>query len=212
MNAAICWSAVACDLTAHADGVDRLPTPAWGRPGNLQLRGDSVAHGLLLRRDAGAVYRFDPVQRTLAAVDSSAWDRSSAPPTDCASQHSAPAILIDTATGKASLGGVPLPSAGPQVVKTVRSPGGGKALVVSAAAARASFAPALGAGHQPPFFHQVVRLDTGRGDGRAVRLPFGGRTGALMACWSADEQFAVYADLIMTSVAIVRLDAEGKPP
>ena len=212
MNAAICWSAVACSLTAQADSVDRLPTPAWGHPGNLQLRGDDTAHGLLLRRDAGAVYRYDPVQRKLTAVDSSAWDGVSAPPTDCASQRSALAIVIDSATGKASLGGLPLPSAGPQVVKTVRSPGGGKALLVSAAAARGSFSPALGAGHQPPFFHQVVRLDTGRSDGRAVRLPFGGNTGALMACWSADEQFAVYADLIMTSVAIVRIDAEGKQP
>ena len=212
MNAVICGSAVACSLTAQADSVPGLPTPAWGRPGNLQLRGDDTAGGLLLRRDAGAVYRYDPVQRTLAAVHSGAWDGSSAPPTDCASQRSAPTILIDTATGKASVGGLTLALAGPQAVKTVRAPGGGKALVLSAAAARGSFAPALGAGHQPPFFHQVVRLDIGRSDGRAVRLPFGGRTGALMACWSADEQFAVYADLIMTSVAIVRLDAEGKQP
>ena len=199
--------------TSGTGGVSGLlPTPAWGRPGRLFLRSEGAAGGLLLRRDDAAVYRYDPKQSRLGAADVSAWDQAGGALADCASQIPATAIRIDTASGRAVLDGRTLPAAGAQVVTTLRSPSTRLAVLLSAGAARPSLLPALGAGHQAPFFHQVFALTDSRQLSPSVRLPFGGSSAGLSACWSADEQFVVYADLIMTALAIVRIDADGRQP
>ena len=75
--------------------------------------------------------------------------------------------------------------------------------VVTAASIGSSLMPFLGRGHAGPFHHQVVMADTEAPVGSEVPLPFGKRTSALLVCWSADERFVVYSDLIMSGVAIV---------
>ena len=67
--------------------------------------------------------------------------------------------------------------------------------------------PSLGQGHQPPFYHQVFSWPEQKPLGPALTLPFEGRTSAVKVCWSADERFVVYTDLVMTSVAVIEVTA-----
>lgn len=226
MIAALCLPMSACTADQPA-GVTRWPTPAWGRPGNLRLRlvdgvADSAADaapqsatgalpvGLLLRRDAGAVYRYDALRNTLLPVATALWDEASTAVADCASQVPATAVRINTSTGQATLAGQVIAMAGSDAVTTVKSPSGRLAVLVSAGAPRRSLMPLLGGGHSGRFHHQVLRLDDGRPQPPAVQLPFDKGEAGLTACWSADEHFVVYANLIMTAVVIVAIEAEGK--
>ena len=198
---------------ANADDAPRLlATPAWGRPGVLSLRVQGIGSSLLLRRDATAVYRYDPQTRALSAADTAAWDGAAGAVALCSAQIPARTIRIDTHSGRATLAGRELAIAGAQAVTTLRSPSERLAVLLSAGAPRSSLMPALGAGHQAPFHHQVLALADGRPIGAARRLPFSGSTAGLTACWSADERFVVYADLIMTVIAIVKVEPEGRMP
>ena len=223
MIAALCLPMSACTAD-HPAGVTRWPTPAWGRPGNLRLRlvdgaaaaaatpqaaPGAVPVGLLLRRDAGAVYRYDAQRNMLLPVATALWDEVSTAVADCASQVPATAVRINTSTGQATLAGQLIALAGSDVVTTLKSPSGRLAALVSAGAPRRSLMPLLGGGHSGPFHHQVLRLDDGRLLPPAVQLPFDKSEAGLTACWSADERFVVYANLIMTVVVIVAIEAEG---
>ena len=198
--------AVNCEAS---EGPELLHTPAWSQPGGLWLRETQDGQALLLRNAQGIVYRYEPAGAPLTQVPAAQWDAAGGAIADCERQPPAVEISIDAHSGRARIGERPLVLDQPQVMTTVKSPSGRQALVVSSSGERGSVAPFLGQGRQAPFFHQVASLPDGATSGPAQRLPFGGRTGGLTACWSADERFAVYTDLVMSSLAIVPVPRAG---
>jgi hypothetical protein len=202
-------SMASCDGNGAADTLPLLPTPAWGRPGALELRRDA-GDGLLLRRREGAVYRYDPRTRTLTLADDAAWQASDRPVADCERQVPAAALRIDAASGKvATADGRALATGGTSATVMRQSPGGRYVAVVSAAGRGGSVVPFLGRGQRGPWYHDLFRLPNVERLGGSLRLPFADRTSAVVVCWSADDAYLVFADALLQGAAIVRVGPAG---
>ena len=200
--------------TAEGAGVPLLKTPAWGRPGVLQLRLDAASPGaLFMRRAEGAVYRYDPQAGQLAHIDVASWEQGGAAVADCDRQYPAKSLRLDAATGTlfGSSGRI-VRVGGRSAATTRQAPSGRYAAVLSDGGTRASVMPFAGQGRKGPFHHDVVTLPEGTPVGATVRLPFGSGVTAVVHCWSPDDAYVVYADALLTGVAVVPVNPSGKKP
>jgi hypothetical protein len=187
------------------------PTPAWGKPGALELWVDAANPGaLFMQRAQDAVYRYDPQTRKVTPVDAADAQPKRAPAATCEQQYPAKALRLEPATGDlltASSAAVSL--GGRFAVATRTAPSGRYAAILSASGRGESVMPFLGRGSRGPFYHDVVTLPDGRPLSPAVRLPFPSDVTAIVFCWSPNDAYVVYADALLTGVAVVAVSTSG---
>ena len=202
---ALVWlvlTSLACMRTG-SDAAPVLLTPSWGRPDSPLLRATSGA--LLLRQRAGAVYRLDIAARALTLSDDAAWQAATSPVVDCAQQ--VPAVALRYVDGRFELAGKPLQLAGARATAAVASADGRMAAIVSASGAAGSVAPALGQGHRPPFYVDIIALANGRPVRAPVKLALHPRTSAVQLCFTADNSAVVAQDILQLSLDLVVVPA-----
>ncbi len=165
-------------------------TPPWVGANEVRLRPDGQAT-LLLRPDdeSRPVFRYSAALNSLTFATAAEWAASAG--TVRSSAEQLPALHLRTDPE--------------HVVGTFASPGGTFASVVTGRGRAVSFMPFLGQGVKGPFFHQLVTLPTGAAVESAVRLPFKSSTSWVRACWSADEHWLVFADVVFSSLVVLPL-------
>jgi hypothetical protein len=209
------YVAVACVQGQSPKGThDEAPyfaTPsATSRRGALNLRRDAANSGALWLRlgNNGDVFRYDPVTRTLGRAGAADWTRAQGGVADCAEQQGPdPGVLrLDSKTGRLSAGrdGRLIATAAPYVL-TLRASPDGKWVAIGGGDGRGgSLLPALGSGGVTGLFrHEVLSLPDVKRRGPVVSLSERHRGEFLTPCWSADLEFVVYADPLLTSISIV---------
>jgi hypothetical protein len=188
--------------------------PAPRPAGTLMLRRESAEGGALLLRHTArdSIYRYDPAARSLTPAPADVWQRASGRVADCGGQlpPASGALMVEQKSDRLLAGGREIATAGRVPLKVLASPSGRWAAVLSAAGPRVgSDGPVFGSAVKGQRYHQLLSLPDAAPAGEASKLPVLREETPLDLCWSADEQFVVYADMGFFSLAIVET---GLPP
>jgi hypothetical protein len=166
--------------------------------------------GLFLKHSVvPVIYRYDPAAQALHTVGLAEWQSATSPIANCEEQLSPNPRTLEinsTAGGKLVDGsGRTIATAGTFTENLIVSPDGKWVAVLSANGPKsASLLPFLG-GPQPlgQRYHQVISIDDLKWIGSAVALPVADKSDVLTPCWTADEKYVVYTDLVFSSVLVV---------
>lgn len=189
---------------------------AWETPGELLLHREGEERGglLLKHSERDPVYRYDPATRSLSLAARASWERSNEQVAECALQVSPlpPGLRIEPKSDRLLTGEREIATAGRTTLALHPSPSGKWAAVVSAESGRSgSLLPFLGrGGASGQHYHQILSLSEGVLVGKPVRLPLGGENEVLRQCWSPDERYVVYADVLFFHLSVVSVDVSGR--
>lgn len=215
-------------------------TAGWSADGSLLLRTDrdGARDSLVLRQltpeesmsrrygentsSAGAPaspqsisYRYVPGPPLLAQVDAAAWNNANGSECDCDSQGGTTPDPFELDGRKNTLyyRGTAVPTSGRTVLWIAMSPTRSRVAVLSAEGARPdSVMPFLGVGGASgQHYHECFRASDGIRVGPVVRLPLVSHETAVMGCWSANEEFVVYYDILFQHLSVVDSGLLTKP-
>jgi len=189
-----------------------LGTPGWNNPNlPLLLRPAEDGVALLLRQEGGPVALWQPNGGgRLLTADDSRWQRGGQPVSQCTGGRW-PAGL-QYADGRFTLRGSLLVTAGSRALSIDAAPGGQWAALLSSSGQGSGLVPFLSRGESPPFYAQFLHIDTGRLAPGAARLPFTGRVGGLVSCWSADGRHFLVLDPTLNGLVVLTLDLKETSP
>lgn len=195
-----------------SSGPTLYAAPAWterGEIGSMRVLMRATPGGLLIRRDAGAIYLYREGAPKLMQVNEADWQQAGTPIVDCDHSGTATAFQYDIDAGTLSLGNRTLDIPG-YVVQEAGSPSGRRAVVVTGTGPGKSLLPFFGGGGgSGPYRHNLIALPEAVALAPSVALPFTPKMGAVRACWSRDERYVVYFNLILTHLAVVAVNTKG---
>jgi len=209
----------ACQKKPTTPEVPALLTPAWRDVGDLFVRRESDASGVLLIRhidgiqrisyDRGhdefdgsnpsqkVVYRYDPSKGTLEPVTAAEWKSASGTIIDCNLSLGDPAPLVYNDRAKTlRLNGTPVRTAGQTVLSVAVSPDKQSVAVLSAEGPwRPSVVPHIGGGNvSGARIHEILHRKDGSRLGAPIRITTEGVELPGGGCWSADGRYVIYTD------------------
>ncbi len=185
--------------------------------GQMMLRREAKGSGALLIKhsERATVYAYDPTKRSLAPAADGAWERAAGPVAECDAQAppDGAVLRVDTTSHKLFAGTREVPTAGRTAIVLTASPSGRLSAALSATGSvRGSLMPFLGVGGASgQYMHQVLSLPEAAPVGEAVRVPRLSSRDNLSACWSADEQFVVYHEILFFYLSIVETGLSSTP-
>ena len=179
-----------------------LPTPGWNNPNLPLLLRPGGPGELLLRQEGGPVTVWQPGANggRLVPSDDARWQLGALPVRTC-SRGWPPGLEIKE--GRATLRGAALALAGTRAFAADMAPGGRWAALLSSSGQGLSLMPFIGAGESTPFHVQFLDLDAGRLVPGAVKLPFKGRIGGLVSCWSSDDRHFLALDPTLKGLVVL---------
>lgn len=209
-------------MTLADANVPLLETPAW-RTGNplsprqllLRIETEDEETILLKLSNNEAIYRYNPNTQSLSLVPVERWQGATGPIEDCDTQFPPPYLELDIDTrsdrlvaGQDSKRTREVQTAGSTVLSLRASPSGTMAAVLSAEGRkRGSILPFLGGGGvSGQHFHQVFSLPDAVPIGKSVRIPLKSEREGIIICWSPDERYVVYSDMLFYYLSIVPVD------
>lgn len=188
-----------------------LVPPERERYARLQLRSQKRGEGhLLLKNSARSeIYSYDPNAGTLSLVANNFWenatgeigDRCGGPPT------SNPWLHIDDSDRLVDRD-EQIETAGETALRFKTSPSGKFIAVLSANGFKyPSIIPFMGKGGTfGQHYHQLLLAKDLSATGRRVPLPFVTARKLFSPCWSPDERFVVYTEVLYHRITIVAVD------
>lgn len=192
----------------HAD-VPLLEMRVWLTYQDLSLRREATGQESLLFKHSWwkEIYRYEPRTQQLSLASDEDWRRASDPIAVCASQFQPPpqVLYIDPRSDHLFAGTRQVATAGTTPLDFRSSPSGRQVAVLSAnGARRQTYAHFYGpGGTSRQHYHQLFSLPDVKPLGPPVALPLKSEQAHLNICWSADEQYIVYASLSYSGLAIV---------
>lgn len=189
--------------------VPLFETPAWQASGMLLVRSEEEEEGALLLKhsERETVYRYDPETQSLSGVASDIWQNAREPIGDCELQSGqSPQVLrIDPKSGQLLVDNRPITTTGATPLAILGSPSGNRVAVLSAEGPMSgSILPFLGrGGASGQHYHQVFSLPGVLPVWKSVRLPLSSEKVTLTACWSPNERYVIYADILFFSIVVV---------
>jgi len=185
--------------------------------GGLMLRREAGSSGALLIKHSkrAEVYAYDPAKRSLAPAAQGAWERATGTIVECEKPFSSinPSLRIDGKTNKLMDGTREVETAGKTVLNLSASPSGRLVAVHSSTGSTTEgLMPALAGGHPTgQRLHQTFALPEVKTVGASVRLPVQSEKDHLLPCWSADERFVVYYEILFFYLSIVEVEPPSIP-
>lgn len=197
-------------LTSMTMDVPLFETPAWRSTGVILLRSEEEGKGALLlkHRERGAVYFYDPKTQNLSLVSTELWQKASGSIGNCELQvPPSPSKMDIDKSGKLRASDIEVATAGTTILDLRVSPSGNKVAVLSADGPKdGSILPFLGSGGVAgQHYHQLLSLPGAVPIGKPVRLPLESKKVGITVCWSPDERYVVYSDILYSHLSIVHV-------
>ena len=188
------------------ESLKSLPEAGW----MVRSEEDNTDTLLLTHLRREMVYRYDRATQELSLVPNERWEGASGPVVECSLQPYSRVLRIDPRSNRLLAGERRVDVAG-QVVLAVSLSGSGRWVAVLSADGPASTSPwpfLGGGGASGQHYHEVLRADDFSSTGPPVRLPFETDRGYFRLCWSAEEDYVVYAGKFFSDVVIVRFQKD----
>lgn len=185
--------------------------------GQIMLRREADGSGALLVKHSQRpeVYAYDPERRSLAPAAQGAWERATGTIVECEKPFSPiePGLRIDGKTHKLMAGSREVETAGKTPLAVTNSPSGRLVAVHSSTGAMTEgILPALAGGHPTgQRLHQTFVLPEAKPVGPTVRIPVHSDSQHFRPCWSADERFVIYHDILFYYLSVVEVDPPSTP-
>jgi hypothetical protein len=222
-----------CGNASRRGKVDCFDTPAWAEAGGLELRVEPPGASLLLRHRTtaarlleerpaavpgavakpAATYRFDPDGAKLDRADERSWQAAGTEVVDCDLQSAVPVtpFVLDGEARSLRFRDRAVKAAGRSVLLLAPASRGDRVAVLSASGSgAAAILPFLSrGGASGTHYSQIFRASDGTEEGEAVPLPMTSERVALSGCFSADERYVVYTDVLFNQLCIVQPQVPG---